>query len=180
MTETKRAKMLDLLQRHAAGQSYRDMQKDWRISRGSISGLLHEAEQVAGVRFLPETNGTGINAAIREVTRTRRAVGLKSASRYDFHALRTTFVTLALNAGISVEKLKALTGHSLVETVMRHYYKPRGTDSRAELEAALPDVLTGNGATPKQIGAGVAGLARQLQALSKTDRAALAKLLKEG
>jgi hypothetical protein len=105
---------------------------------------------------------------------------LKSASRYDFHALRTTFVTLALNAGISVEKLKALTGHSLVETVMRHYYKPRGTDSRAELEAALPDVLTGNGATPKQIGAGVAGLARQLQALSKTDRAALAKLLKEG
>ena len=182
MTETKRAKMLDLLQRHAAGQSYRDMQKDWRISRGSISGLLHEAEQVAGVRFLPETNGTGINAAIREVTRTRRAVGLKSASRYDFHALRTSFVTMALNAGMKIEMLKALTGHSLVETVLRFYYKPKGTDARAELEAALPDVLTGRNGAAKQIGAGgtVEGLAAQLQTLSPADRARLAKLLKGG
>ncbi len=181
MTETKRVKMIDLLQRHAAGQSYRDMQKDWRISRGSISGLLHEAEQVAGVRFLPETNGTGINAAIREVTRTRRAVGLKSASRYDFHALRTTFVTLALNAGMKIEMLKALTGHSLVETVLRFYYKPKGTDARAELEAALPDVLTGRGGAVKQITAGgnVADLAEQLKNLSKTERAQLAKLLNQ-
>jgi hypothetical protein len=106
---------------------------------------------------------------------------LKSASRYDFHALRTSFVTMALNAGMKIEMLKALTGHSLVETVVRFYFKPKGTDARAELEAALPDVLTGrNGAAPRQIGAGVAGLARQLQALSKTDRAALQKLLKEG
>ena len=183
MTETKRAKMIDLLTRYAGGESYRDIQKTRRISRGGISMLMHEAERLAGVRFLPDAQAPGVNAAIRDVTRTRRAVGLKAASRYDFHALRTTFVTLALNAGISVEKLKALTGHSLVETVMRHYYKPRGTDSRAELEAALPAVLTGrNGETPRQIGAGgtVEGLAAQLQSLSPADRARLAKLLKGG
>ena len=181
MTAGKRAKMIDLLNRYASGQSYRMIQQERRISRGGISTLLHEAEQVAGVRFLPETNGTGINAAIREVTRTRRAVGLKSASRYDFHALRTSFVTMALNAGMKIEMLKALTGHSLVETVLRFYYKPKGTDARAELEAALPDVLTGrNGAAPRQIGAGVAGLARQIKDLSPADRARLAELLKGG
>lgn len=182
MTEAKRAKMIDLLTRYAGGESYRDIQKTRRISRGGISMLMHEAERLAGVRFLPDAQAPGVNAAIRDVTRTRRAVGLKAASRYDFHALRTTFVTLALNAGISVEKLKALTGHSLVETVMRHYYKPRGTDSRAELEAALPAVLTGNGAPPKQIGAGgtVEGLAAQIQGLSPADRARLAELMKEG
>jgi hypothetical protein len=107
---------------------------------------------------------------------------LKSASRYDFHALRTSFVTMALNAGMKIEMLKALTGHSLVETVLRFYYKPKGTDARAELEAALPDVLTGRNGAAKQIGASgtVAGLAAQLKTLSAADRARLAELLKGG
>ena len=51
MTEAKRAKMLDLLQRHAAGQSYRDMQKDWRISRGSISGLCMRPSRLRAFAF---------------------------------------------------------------------------------------------------------------------------------
>lgn len=182
MTAGKRAKMIDLLNRYASGQSYRVIQQERRISRGGISTLLHEAQRLAGVRFLPDAQTPGVNAAIAEVTRTRRRVGLKSASRYDFHALRTSFVTLALNAGLKIEMLKALTGHSLVETVLRHYYKPRGTDARAELEAALPDVLTGRGGSGvKQIGAAggtVAGLAEQLKALSKTERAQLKQLLK--
>jgi len=66
---------------------------------------------------------------------------------------------------------------------LRFYYKPKGTDARAELEAALPDVLTGrNGAAPRQIGAGgtVADIAAQLRSLSPADRAALQKLLNGG
>lgn len=183
MTAGKRTKMIDLLNRYASGQSYRMIQQERRISRGGISTLLHEAQRLAKVRFLADSQAPGMNAAIRDVTRTARAVGLKAASKYDFHGLRTTFVTLALNAGVGVDKLKALTGHHTVETVMRHYFKPRGTDARAELEAALPDVLTGrNGAATKQIGAGgtVEGLAAQLKSLSPADRAALQKLLKGG
>jgi len=60
---------------------------------------------------------------IAEVTRQKRTVGMMSASKYDFHALRTTFVTLAISAGIGIEKLKALTGHATVDVAMRQYYK---------------------------------------------------------
>lgn len=182
MSEAKRVKMADLLQRYAAGQSYRAIQAERCISRGGISMLLHEAERLAGVRFLPDAQAPGINAAIREVTRVKRAVGLKAASKYDFHGLRTTFVTLALSAGVGVDKLKALTGHHTVETVMRHYFKPKGTDVREELRAALPASLTAETdakpALPPVAQDPVAQVAAQLRTMTKADRARLAAMLK--
>lgn len=180
MTAGKRAKMIDLLNRYASGQSYRMIQQERSISRGGISTLLHEAQRLAKVRFLADAQAPGMNAAIRDVTRTARAVGLKAASKYDFHGLRTTFVTLALNAGVGVDKLKALTGHHTVETVMRHYFKPRGTDARNELRAALPASLTETAAElPEAKTDPVATLAAQLQALTGEQRAQLAAMLKQ-
>ena len=184
MTSKKRAKLTDILNRYASGQSYRVIQQELRISRGGISMLLHEAQQLAKVRFLSDARAPGINAAIRDVTRTDRAVGLKAASKYDFHGLRTTFVTLALNAGIGVDKLKALTGHNTVEVVLKHYFKPKGTDVAGELEAAFPTSLTGRisteprpAALPEAKTDHVAEIAAQFKGLNKADRARLAKML---
>lgn len=185
MSVAKREKMVDLLNRYATGQSYREIQQDRRISRGGISMLLHEAEQLAGVRFLPDSRAAGINAAIKTVTRTDRLVGLKAASKYDFHGLRTTFVTLALNAGISEDKLKALTGHHTVEVVLKHYFKPKGTDVADELQAAFPAALTGRDKTEANLVAlpakhnPLASLAAQIKDLTKADRAQLAAMLRK-
>lgn len=184
MSSKKREKMTDLLNRYASGQSYRTIQQERRISRGGISVLLHEAQKLAKVRFLPNTQAPGINAAIKDVTRTDRAVGLKAASKYDFHGLRTTFVTLALSAGIGVDKLKALTGHNTVDVVLKHYFKPKGTDMAGELEAAFPASLTGRSsrelrtaALPEAKKDRVAEIAAQFKSLNKADRARLAKML---
>lgn len=183
MPAGKREKMIDLLNRYASGQSYRVIQQEKCISRGGISVLLHQAQKLANVRFLPDAQAPGINAAISDVTREKREIGLKAASKYDFHGLRTTFVTLALNAGISVDKLKALTGHNTVEVVLKHYFKPRGTEVAGELEAALPDVLTGRiqteakAALPAPKTDPVADIVAQIGSLSEDQRAALASLL---
>jgi integrase len=83
-----------------------------------------------------------VKRLIQNSTLTKREFGNRLASKYDFHALRTTFVTLALSAGIGVEILKALTGHATVEIVMRHYFKPKGSDFINELTKAMPKVLT--------------------------------------
>ena len=75
-----------------------------------------------------------------------------------------------------------MTGHATANTVLKFYHNPNREHLRAVLGDKLPEVLTGNGETPKQIGAGgtVEGLAAQLQSLSPADRERLAKLLKEG
>jgi hypothetical protein len=90
---------------------------------------------------------------------------------------------LALSAGIPVETVKLVTGHATANTVLKFYHNPNREHLRAVLGDRLPGVLTGNGETPKQIGAGgtVADLAEQLKkTLSAADRARLAKLLKGG
>ncbi len=151
MTAKKRTKMEGLLKAYASGQSFRDIEKAQDVSRGGISNLLHEAEGLSGVRFLPDLprKGEGLKKVIKNTLRKERTIGMRSASLYDFHALRTTFVTQAILGGMSIDKLKALTGHTTVDIVLRHYFKPRGTDVAKELEAALPASLTG-GASAKR------------------------------
>jgi len=51
-------------------------------------------------RFMRSGQEPSIKKAIARVTRAPREVGQKAASVRDWHALRTTFVTLALSAGV--------------------------------------------------------------------------------
>ena len=143
MTEAKRSHMREALSQYAAGKTYREIQDATGISRGSISGLLHEAERLAGVSFLPgPEGGYSAKAAIAQLTRATRQVGARNASVRDFHSLRTSFVTLALQHGVPVEKITAMTGHRTVETAMKFYAQTKGTDFRADFEKALPKALT--------------------------------------
>ncbi len=84
-----------------------------------------------------------VKAAIDRTTRQARANGVLAASVRDWHALRTTFVTLALSAGVPTELVRRVTGHRMVEIVMENYFRPGREEFRAALTGALPDVLTG-------------------------------------
>lgn len=183
MTAGKREKITDLLTLYASGKSYREIQAERTISRGGISGLLHEAEELAKVRFLPDTSAKkdSIRQAVKDITRKARSVGMRDASKYDFHALRTTFVTLALGAKnpMPVEKVIALTGHRTVETAMKYYFKPDGADFKNELEAAMPKSLSGRKGTKlaQPEADPLADLAAQFKKLNKADKMRLSAML---
>ena len=83
---------------------------------------------------------------IRASTQVKRVTG-RAASVRDWHALRATFVTLALSAGVPVELVRRVTGHATVEVVLKHYFHPGRDALRAALANAMPKVLTvGRGA----------------------------------
>jgi integrase len=87
------------------------------------------------------------------------------ASVKDFHSLRTTWITMALSAGVPMELVRRVTGHSTVEVVLKHYFRPGREAFRTALETAMPHMLTG-GATPaKAIQAGQV-LAQEARTLS--------------
>jgi integrase len=191
MGQSKRDKLTDLLTRYAAGQSYRDIQAEVTVSRGGISGLLHEAERLSGLHFLPDQKAVrpGVKRDIQALTKQARGIGTRSASVYDWHCLRTSFVTSCLfgPAPMTVDQVKAITGHTTVEMVLRHYAQPGADQVRRTLEGALPERLTKGRGEPKQIGgraavarqgADVESLAAQLAGLSTADRERLAALLK--
>jgi len=145
----KRDRMMDNMRRYAAGQSVRSIEKETGRARGQISEDLHEVERLASVHFMPDMRRSTIttDAAIAAATRQRRKRGQRAASLIDWHCLRTSFVTLALSAGVPVETLRLVTGHRTVEVVLANYYRPQREHIRAALAGALPDVLTGGKST---------------------------------
>jgi len=68
---------------------------------------------------------------------------LQDATIKGFHSLRTTWITTALSAGVPMELVRRVTGHSTVEVVLKHYFRPGREEFREALESALPVALTG-------------------------------------
>ena len=84
-----------------------------------------------------------------EGTHVKRSYTKRMASVKDFHSLRTTWITMALTAGVPMELVRRVTGHSTVNIVLKHYFRPGREDFREALESALPQTLTGR--TQKRI-----------------------------
>ena len=65
--------------------------------------------------------------------------------RRGWHSFRVAFVTRALAAGMPEELVRRVTGHTAVDVVRRHYFKPGREEFRREFEKAMPRLLM-NGA----------------------------------
>ena len=50
---------------------------------------------------------------------------------------------MALTAGVPMELVRRVTGHSTVNIVLKHYFHPGREDFREALETALPEMMTG-------------------------------------
>ncbi len=179
------ARIADTARRYAAGASIRDIEKQTGRVRSGVSADLHAAEKALGVRFLPTAGvkgmatGGGAKARVARLTRLEAPGRARSASVLDWHALRVTWVTLALSAGVPMEVARLVTGHKTVEVVLRHYFKPGAEHLRAVLGDKLPNVLTGNDSpTPAALPAGAdAKMGAFLAGLTGEERERLAAML---
>jgi hypothetical protein len=63
-------------------------------------------------------------------------------NQHGFHAFRATWATLALTAGVPVELVRKVTGHTVTETVLAHYFQPGREQFRQSLQTAMPKLLT--------------------------------------
>ncbi len=170
---TRRDRTLDTFRRYCAGESVRAIHKATGRPKPTISYDLHSVEEWTGKHFIRSGQAPGIKHAIARVTREDRKGRQKAASVRDWHALRTTFVTLALSAGVPMELVRRVTGHAKVEVVLKHYFRPDREHFRAALTDALPEVLTGDKATQQSNPADEMGvLLEKVKAgtASKTDR----------
>jgi len=167
----RRNRMLDTLHRYAAGESVRQIAEATGCPKGTLSYDLNLIQDWIGKPFVRSAQKPSIRKAIDRVTRAKREQGQKAASIRDWHALRTTFVTLALAAGVPLELVRRVTGHATVEIVLKHYFRPDREQFRAALAGALPDVLTGSKATKRLKPADeLAALAGKVAAGSATDK----------
>ncbi len=76
-------------------------------------------------------------------TKAKRVDGMRDATIKGFHSLCATWITMALSAGVPMELVRRVTGHSTVEVVLKHYFRPGREAFRTALETAMPRMLTG-------------------------------------
>ena len=138
--------------------------------RSTVSADLHVVQELIGKQFLPPKPDPSIKTAVAHLTRVKRGNGQKSASIKDWHTLRTTFITLALSAGVPIELVKRVTGHATVEVVLAHYFRPDREQFRAALTSAMPDVLTGSKAKRLKPADELAALAGKIAAGTATEK----------
>jgi integrase len=139
----RRERMLDTLRLYAAGESVRNIETSTGRPRATVSTDLRLTEAWIGKRFMRSNPEHRMRETINTVTRVTRAHGQRAASVRDWHALRTTFCTIALSAGVPMELVRRVTGHATVDVVLKHYFKPGREQFRMALKGALPAVLTG-------------------------------------
>lgn len=164
----RRDRMLDILRRYAAGTSVRQIEKAVGCSRATVSADIHTVQSWIGKRFMRGQPGPDLKQAIARLTRSERSHG-RAASVRDWHALRATWVTLALSAGVPVELVRRVTGHATVEIVLKHYFRPDREQFRAALTGALPGILTGGKPAQLKPADELAALAGKVAAGTATD-----------
>ncbi len=140
----RRERMLEVLRLYCAGKSLRHVETTVGCARATVSADLHAVQSWIGKSFMRGgTDRIDVKSAMARVSRIDRETGQRAASVLDWHALRATWVTLALSAGVPVELVRRVTGHATVEVVLKHYFRPDREQFRAALTGALPVVLTG-------------------------------------
>lgn len=67
--------------------------------------------------------------------------GTRQISVKDFHSFRTTWITLALSAGVPMELVRRVTGHTTADVVLKHYFRPGRADFKKSLQSAMPAMM---------------------------------------
>lgn len=140
--------MREVFDLYSSGAALPDIARQLGASKGSVSNYLARIEKTAGhpiVRKAVARLRTPPPAPTPEEPAARRdGKGRIRVNPRGFHALRATFTTQALTAGVPVEVVKLITGHTLTETVLRHYFNPDEDAVFAKMQRAMPKLLTGS------------------------------------
>lgn len=125
MPEERRTRILDTYTCFRSGESYLKIQATTNRARSVISANLRAVEELTGESVRPR-KALGANAKVDllRLTQKSRECGCHAASLYGWHSFRTTFVALAIEAGISPTDIGQIVGHTTTQMTLR-YYKPR-------------------------------------------------------
>ena len=174
-TEKRAARAREIVERYASGQSVKSIAKETGMSQGSISGHLGALAKITGLAIVRRFETT--DDPQEQVEKGQR---IRRGSVRGWHSFRTTWITLALSAGIPMELVRRVTGHASVDVVLKNYFRPGRDQFRDALaNSTMPAALIGKGSKggarkaiqPEQ----VSDLANRLTA--KTWKAIQAELL---
>jgi hypothetical protein len=140
--------MRSIFEAYLAGKTVSIVAADLKVSKGTVSCHLNEIARMINAAVIRRP-GLSVAPTVRGLI-TARGEGprLKAASVRGWHSFRTTFITLALSAGMPMELVRRVTGHTTVDVVLKHYFRPGREQFRQAMQAAMPKMLSAGGNVP--------------------------------
>jgi len=150
--DQKRRKARAVFQHYTAGNKLCVSAERAGVSKSTASLYLNEIEQETSIAFIRGKNRKAETPPLhRGNVCVERETGVRRASVRDFHALRTTWITLALMSGLPIELVQTVTGHATAEIVLEHYFKPQREQLKTAMQNCLPGLLTSAASPTAQI-----------------------------
>lgn len=138
--QNKASKMKTLFDEYISGKTMEEARIITKVGSGTASSYLNELEQHTQIPFIRGKRRPFEfdKNEVRKPVTVLRETGLLKASLRGFHAFRTTWVTLALQANVPTETVRLVTGHTTVKVVIENYYNPSEGDLKKVLYNAMP------------------------------------------
>jgi len=135
---------------YTSGKTVAQVAAEVGISSGMVSICLNKLESLLKVAVV-RRKGPPVPTVVRGTLYSNGSgQRMKRGSLRGWHSFRTTFITLALSAGLPMELVRRVTGHTTVDVVLKHYFRPGREDFKRALQAAMPKMLTNGEKTPKE------------------------------
>ncbi len=177
MSDGKRDTMQAIFKAYLTGQTVGEIAANIAVSKSTVSCHLNEIARMINAAVIRRP-GLNVAPTVRGLI-TARGEGprLKAASVRGWHSFRTTFITLALSAGMPMELVRRVTGHTTVDVVLKYYFRPGREQFRQAMQAAMPKLLTAGAPSPaEQVKAIVENMTAKTW---RADRQRVLALLKE-
>lgn len=154
MTPKRRENMQKVFGLYMDGKNTGDICRELNVSKGTVSGHLHTVEKMIGAQVIRRSDTVAPPAVFRGSIHAAETVDrMKKISVRGWHSFRTTWITLALSAGLPMELVRRVSGHTTTDVVLKHYFKPGREDFRRAIQSAMPNLLSAgqptNAKTPK-------------------------------
>ena len=108
----------------AEGKSFRVIEAETKLSRGTICGYMAEIEELTNERIVRFEKGTSTTRKLLAKTRIVRKSTNRAVSAYGFASLRATFCRLAIENGVDAKQIMNAVGHKQFKTTMTFYNNP--------------------------------------------------------
>ena len=106
------------------GKSYRAIEDETRISKGTICGYMKEIEMLTNEHIIRFEEGKSQTRKLLAKTRIVRKSTHRSVSTFGWASLRSTFCRLAIENGVDPKVIMLAVGHKNYNTTMTYYNNP--------------------------------------------------------
>ena len=149
MSTKRRERTREIFTRYLDGESRKEIARAMQSSTGIVYMRLAEMECLTGAAVVQRPALPAVHRGTTMANISKDAPRRRRASLRGWHSFRTTWITLALSAGVPEMIVRRVTGHATADVVLKHYFRPGREQFKTALAGALPKALTAGTAPDK-------------------------------